>query len=395
MIVLAVASGTSVDGIDVAAANIEMTGDELALTPLGHREVDFTRELSDSVLAVLPPAATTLEQVCRIDTLLGQELAAAAVEFMAEGPLAGQRPEVVVSHGQTLFHWVQDGAARGTLQMGQPAWISELTGLPVISDVRVADVAAGGHGAPMASLLDVLMLGGRPRRAAALNLGGIANVTVAGGGSDPLAFDTGPANALLDTAVHRSTSGRQRVDVGGELAASGRVHHGLLRALGDHPYYRQEPPKSTGKEMFNADYLDGALRTSSTEDLGAEDLLATLVELTATTVADALRPYDVHEVIASGGGTHNGALMQRLSARLGSADVTTWDSLGLDPGAKEAYLFALVGFLTWHGLPGTVPTCTGARHHTVAGRITPGAAALRLPEPLPTTPTALRVNRAH
>jgi len=390
MIILALSSGTSVDGIDVAAADIVATGTQIEMTPLGHREVEFSAELSRAVLDALPPAATTLEQVCRIDTLLGQELAAAALAELEHGALAGQRATAVVSHGQTLFHWVQDGSALGTLQMGQPAWISEATGLPVISDVRAADVAAGGHGAPVASLLDVLLLGERTRAAAALNLGGIANVTVAGAGVEPVAFDTGPANALLDVAVHRATQGRQRVDSGGALAGAGRVHEGLLGALLDHPYYRQTPPKSTGKEMFNAGYLDEAQRHSGTEHLGGEDLLATLVELTAVTVADALEPYGVREVIASGGGTQNDVLMQRLRARL-SVEVTTYDSLGLDPGAKEAYLFALIGFLTWHGLPGTVPACTGAGHGAIAGRISPGASPLHLPEPLGATPTVLRV----
>ncbi|MGB7448043.1 MAG: anhydro-N-acetylmuramic acid kinase [Ornithinimicrobium sp.] len=394
MIILAVSSGTSVDGIDVAVADIQMSDTDIEMTPLVHREVDFSTELSEMVLGALPPATTTLEQVCRIDTLVGQELAAAARSCLDHDALAGARPEVIVSHGQTLFHWVQARSALGTLQMGQPAWISEATGLPVISDVRGADVAAGGHGAPLASLMDVLLLGERVRPAAALNLGGIANVTVAGGGLDPVAFDTGPANALLDVAVHRATDGRRRFDAGGRLAAAGRVHDGLLSALGEHPYYRQAPPKSTGKEVFHADYLDEALRHSSTQQLPGEDLLATLVELTALTVAEALRPYNVDEVVASGGGTRNGVLMQRLHARLGGPEVTTYDSLGLDPGAKEAYLFALVGFLTWHGLPGTVPSCTGARHRAIAGRISPGSTPLRLPEPLTTSPTVLRVTAA-
>lgn len=399
--ILALSSGTSVDGIDVALADLTLDGAEIRMTPLGHHEQPFSEELRDAVLQALPPATTTLEQVCRIDTLLGQEFASAARFTLddragggagggATGTGAGQ-PELVVSHGQTLYHWVEGGSVRGSLQLGQPAWIAEATGLPVVSDVRVGDVAGGGQGAPLASLLDVLLLGDRPEPAAALNLGGIANVTVAGGGVTPVAFDTGPANALLDVAVRRATDGRQHVDTGGALAAAGQVHKGLLSTLLGHDYYRQDPPKSTGKEVFHAGYLEAALEATSTADLSAQDLLATLVELSAASVAEALTAYRVSEVIASGGGTHNPTLMRRLAARLHPARVATFDSLGLDPGAKEAYLFALIGFLTWHGLPGTVPDCTGARHTSIAGRITPGAQPLRLPDPATTHPTTLRI----
>ena len=395
MIVLALSSGTSVDGIDVAVADLSFDNDNdsVRLVPLSHHEVGFSDELRAQVLDGLPPASTTLEQVCRIDTLLGQEFAAAARSTLDDhDPSDGGAPELVVSHGQTLYHWVQDGSVLGTLQLGQPAWIAEATGLPVVSDVRVADVAAGGQGAPLASLLDVLLLGARPEPAAALNLGGIANVTVAGGGISPVAFDTGPANALLDVAVRRATHGRQHVDTDGALAAAGQVHETLLSALLEHDHYRQAPPKSTGKEVFHAGYLDTALAATGTHELPAHDLLATLVELTAATVADALTAYRVGEVIASGGGTHNPTLMRRLAARLDPARVSTVDSLGLDPGAKEAYLFALIGFLTWHGLPGTVPDCTGARHTTVAGRITPGARPLCLPDPATAHPTTLYID---
>ena len=382
MIVLALSSGTSVDAIDVATAEFTLTGDSVSMRPLDHHEVPFSAGLRDAVLDALPPASTTLEQVCRIDTLLGQEFAAAA-------GTAGGSADLVVSHGQTLFHWVARGEAKGTLQLGQPAWIAEATGLPVISDVRVNDIAAGGQGAPLAAILDVLLLGGRPAAAAALNLGGIANVTVAGGGTAPVAFDSGPGNALLDAAVRRAGDGQH--DEGGALAARGRVHPGLLDALAAHPYFHRAPPKSTGKELFHLGYLTESLRIADVPELPLEDQLATLVELTARTVAEALAGYRVAEVLVSGGGSHNATLLDRLATLLAPATVRTTDALGLDPSAKEAYLFALLGFLTWHGLPGVVPECTGARHATVAGRITPGSDPLRLPEPATRSPTRLHI----
>ncbi|MFE6449070.1 anhydro-N-acetylmuramic acid kinase [Nocardiopsis dassonvillei] len=391
MIVIGLSSGTSADGIDVAAARFALDGDLVLLTPLGHRTEPYPGALREEIRGALPPARTTMEAVCRLDTRIGRAFADAALR--AVGELAGGRADLVASHGQTLFHWADqraDGATvHGTLQLGQPAWIAEATGLPVVSDLRTADVAAGGQGAPLASLLDALLLGARPEPTAALNLGGIANVTVLRGGEAPLAFDTGPGNALLDAAARRVSGGRADFDADGALARSGRPDPALLKHLLAEPYYRLPPPRTTGLELFGPGYLDAALRATGTPD--DADLMATLVELTAATVADALRPHGVVEVLASGGGTRNPVLMERLADRLRPARLAAFDALGLDSDAKEAYLFALIGFLTWHGLPGSVPSCTGARRAPVAGRLTPGASPLRLPEPAATVPARLRV----
>ncbi|MEV0946850.1 anhydro-N-acetylmuramic acid kinase [Rhodococcus sp. NPDC049939] len=397
MIVLSLSSGTSVDAIDVAAADLTMSDGEIRMAPLGYREVPYSAELRGLILDALPPAGTTLETVCRIDTGVGQEFAVAA--SAAAHDLTDGRAELVVSHGQTLFHWTVDGSVRGTLQLGQPAWIAQATGLPVISDLRVNDVAAGGHGAPLASLVDVLLLsdsrrqslGDDEQRSAALNLGGIANVTVVGADDDPVAFDTGPANALLDAAVRSLSAGRDHADHNGAIAARGQVNPHLFAMLLDHPYYRRLPPKSAGKEDFNARYLAEAIDRAGCHDITSQDLLATLVEVTARTIAAALAPYAVGEVFASGGGTRNPTLMHRLDENLAPARFTTTAELGLDPDAKEAYLFALMGFLSWHGLPGSIPACTGADQPTVAGRITPGANSLRLPTPVIDPPHTLRI----
>ncbi|WP_159942909.1 MULTISPECIES: anhydro-N-acetylmuramic acid kinase [unclassified Nocardiopsis] len=387
MIVLGLSSGTSADGIDVAAARLDLDGDLVYLAPLGHRTVPYPDDLRRELRAALPPAATTLEAVCRLDTGIGRAFADAARR--ADEDLAGGAADLVASHGQTLFHWVEGATAHGTLQLGQPAWIAEATGLPVVSDPRAADVAAGGHGAPLASLLDALLLADRPAPVAALNLGGIANATVVRPGAAPVAFDTGPGNALLDTAARRVSGGRADFDADGALARSGRPDPVLLDLLLSEPYYRLDPPKSTGPELFGPRHLDAALARASVPD--PADLLATLTELTALTAARALRPYRVAEVFASGGGTRNPALMERLAARLHPARLDTADALGLDGDAKEAYLFALIGFFTWHGLPATLPGCTGARRATVSGRLTPGAGPLRLPDPAPAVPRRLLV----
>jgi anhydro-N-acetylmuramic acid kinase len=376
--VLGMISGTSFDGIDVACAELEAAGDDLVLTPRGGLSVPYPDALHSAIEAALPPAPTMMEAVCRLDTEIGQTFAAAARQAVAD--LAGDDLDLIVSHGQTVFHWVDgDGRARGTLQLGQPAWIAEATGIPVLSDVRSRDIAAGGHGAPLVSVLDVLLLGDRPRRAAALNLGGIANMTVVAPGEDPLAYDIGPSNALLDAAVRALTGGREDYDADGVRGAKGSVDEVLLERLLDEPYYAASPPKSTGKELFHLGYLID--RLGPFETWARDDVVSTLTALTARTVANELLQRQVEEVLASGGGTNNPTLMAMLRAAAPGVRFGTTAELGLPPRAKEAYAFALIGYLTMHGLPATVPSCTGASRARLLGSITPGERPLTLPTP--------------
>ena len=372
MIVVGVISGTSADGVDVAVADLHTDGDLLVLDPIGARTLEWPGRLRTRVLATLPPAATTVAEVCRLDTELGQAIGASVTNLCRT---LGVTPELIASHGQTVFHWVEDGQARGTLQLGQPAWIVEATGVPVVSDLRARDIAAGGHGAPLASTLDALWLAGSTPRAA-LNLGGIANVTVVG--ETVTAFDTGPANCLLDVAVTRATG--LRFDADGALAAGGSVRPDLLAALLEEPYYARPAPKSTGRELFDTDYV--AHRLAGLPEATTADLLTTLTELSAVTIADALRPYGVGEVVASGGGVRNRTLMDALRRTLSPAQLRTSAELGLPADAKEAYLMALLGWLSWHQLPGVVPGGTGSAVPRVLGRLSFGDRPVRLPEPI-------------
>jgi anhydro-N-acetylmuramic acid kinase len=367
MRVIGLMSGTSYDAIDAAAADLRLDGDELVLTPLGMLSQPYPAELRAAIAASLPPASTTMEQVCRLDTGIGQAFAAVARQAVEQ--LCGGYADLIVSHGQTLFHWVDDGSVRGTLQLGQPAWIAEATGVSVVSDLRARDVAAGGQGAPLVSILDVLWLRGRPGVPVALNLGGIANITVVHG--EPVAFDTGPANALIDAVVAELTG--RAFDAEGVMAARGQVHDELLERLLAEPYYARPAPKSTGKELFHLSYL--AKEMQGLPEIPAEDLVATVTTLTARTVADAVRRYGGTEVVASGGGIRNPVLMHLLADEL-EIPVRTTDDLGMPSAAKEAYAFAVLGFLTVHGLGGTVPSCTGAGHSSVLGSVTPGLSGL-------------------
>lgn len=374
-------SGTSYDAIDAAAADLDLEGDALVLRPLGLVSEEYEPELRDLLTAALPPAPTGLADVCRLDTLIGRAFAATAVRAGRE--LCDGRADAIASHGQTVYHWVEHGQVHGTLQLGQPAWIAEATGLPVVADFRPRDIAAGGQGAPLVSLVDLLWLRGRPGTPVALNLGGIANLTA----PDGTAFDTGPACALLDAAARGLSGGRLDHDVDGALAARGTVHEPLLRRLLAEPYYALPAPKTTGKELFHFGYLRDALAGFGT--LTAEDVIATLTRLTAVSVADAVRSVGATEVIASGGGTRNPTLMTMLGDRLPGVAVRTSDELGLPSAAKEAYAFAVLGFLTLHGLAGTEPASTGARHPSVLGSLTPGRNGLRLPPPAERTPVRL------
>ncbi|MFD8453210.1 anhydro-N-acetylmuramic acid kinase [Streptomyces coelicoflavus] len=387
MRVIGLMSGTSYDAVEAAAADLELRGEILEMRPLGHLSVPYPDELRDLIASSLPPAATTVGCVARLDTGIGQAFAGVAVRAVRE--LCGGGADLVVSHGQTLYHWVEDGAVRGTLQLGQPAWIAEATGLPVVSDLRSRDVAAGGQGAPLVAMTDVLAMAALPGVPAALNLGGIANVTVVAPGAAPLAFDTGPANALMDAAVRHFTGGAAEYDEGGRRAGAGRVDPALLRVLLDDPYYGRPAPKSTGKERFHLPYLLRALEAAPVAD--PDDVLATLAGLTAVTVADACRAHGVTRLVVSGGGARNPVLMGMIAEELPDVTVGSSDALGLPSDAKEALAFALLGFLTVNGLPGALPSGTGARRASLLGTVTPGRGPLRLPEPADGPPRMLRV----
>jgi len=383
MRVIGLMSGTSLDGIDAAAVDVILRDDVLEVTPVHSASTPYPTDLRELLARSLPPQPVTAQEWCELDTRVGQAFAQAAALLARE--LAPQ-PQLVVSHGQTVFHWAEDGRVRGTLQVGQPAWIAEATGLPVVADLRARDVAAGGQGAPLVSAFDVLWLRGRLGNPVALNLGGIANLTADVHSEEPLAYDIGPANALIDAAVERITRGAQTFDRDGAAAARGQVDDGLLEHLLSEPYYSLRAPKSTGKELFNAAYLENALaRRRAVKD---DDLVATLTALTARTVAEASLSHSPTAVIAAGGGTSNPTLMRMLEESLGEVPLVTADTLGIPSGDKEAVAFAVLGFLTWHGVTASLPSATGARHGSVLGSITPGRLPLVLPPPA-TAPTRL------
>ena len=373
MRVLGMMSGTSLDAIDVAL--VDFSRDPADPSVLEARLVHLGEEpwpegTGDALRAALPPAPAGVATWNRLHAAVGEAFAAAAARVLA----AHGGADLIATHGQTLHHDVRaDGTVGATLQIGDASRLAAATGLPVLHDLRAADVAAGGQGAPLAPLLDQLLLG-HEEPTAALNIGGIANLTLVGG-EELVAGDTGPGNALLDAAVHAATGAPADHDAA--LARQGAVDPAALaRLLDAEPFYSRPLPRSTGREHFDAGYVRRVLGDEALAALPLPDLLATLVELTAVTIARAVAPLGARRVVASGGGIRNPLLRARLGAHLGPLPLLDADQLGIPADGKEALLIALLGHHGAHGLPGTLAlpdgtAHTGARAPVVLGSLTP------------------------
>lgn len=376
MKIIGMISGTSYDGIDVALCDFQESNREITVQVLDFKSIPYSEELHAEIAAAMPPRTIDMERVCKLDTYIGQAFASAAKELIGQHEVA-----LISSHGQTLYHWIESNHALGTLQLGEPTWIAEKTGIPVLSNIRSRDVAAGGHGAPLVSLIDQMMFGDYAEPVGALNLGGISNITVTGRGMVPIAYDIGPANGLMDAALQAHSNGAIKFDKDSKIASQGQVNQKVLSEMLQEPYYQALPPKSTGKELFHLPYIKQYFGDISTWNIS--DVVRTLLELTVETVAIEVERFNLKDLYVHGGGSANPLMMERLSQRLPNCRVQPMSVLGLDPRQKEAATFALIGYLSWFGLPGAVPSCTGARGNRVLGSFTPGAKPLQLPEPKP------------
>lgn len=380
-------SGTSVDGIDAAVVSIDAHADTLRVHVLAYSESQFPAGLRERVHAVFDPDRTGADEVCEVNVLLGEAFASAAVDAIRG---AGVQPDLIASHGQTVWHEVRPDHTRSTLQLAEPSVIAERTGVTTVADFRPRDIAAGGQGAPLASWGDALLFGDRQLSRAVQNIGGIGNVTwVPPGGhwEAMLAFDTGPGNALIDSAVQRITGGVQTFDADGAIAAGGRVDDTLLSELLAQPYFVVQPPKSTGRELFGAQFVEPLLH----RDLTPSDLVATLTAFTAHSIADQYRrflPGRPDEVVVGGGGSRNPVLMQLLSELLDPSQIRQHEDFGLPSLGREAVYFALMGHEAIFGRPNTVPSCTGASHSVVMGKIVPGSNYRKLMARVASSPDA-------
>ncbi len=378
MIVMGLMSGTSADGIDAAVVQLEGTPPSLTWHEVGHLHHLFTPELRAEIFDCFHPETSSVDRLCKLNFALGRALGTAALEAASDAGLTMDKIDLIGSHGQTLWHEPPIDGMGSTLQLGEPAIIAEMTGVPVVSNFRTRDMAVGGHGAPLVPLADWLLLSHHTRTRAAQNIGGIANVTFLPSldnhkDNSVIAFDTGPGNMLIDEAARLATMGEWNYDHNGELAAQGRVDEGLLTDWLAEPYFQQRPPRTTGRELFGtqraAEFWSQGVRRS----LDPNDIVATFTALTAHSIEHAYRnflPAFPEEVIVSGGGARNSTLMAMLVSRLSPARVTTSKEYGLGIEAKEAVAFAVLAYETWHRRPGNIPAATGASRAVVLGNIT-------------------------
>ncbi|MBA3672891.1 MAG: anhydro-N-acetylmuramic acid kinase, partial [Gemmatimonadaceae bacterium] len=349
-------SGTSLDGISAAVARFApSSGDAFHVELLAFIVHDYTDEQRDRMLSAMRDGSA--RDYCRLAADFGGWLADATVAVLAEAGVSRADVRAIGSHGQTLWH----EPGHSTWQLDAPAVIAERTGIAVVSDFRVRDVAAGGQGAPLVPIADALLFGGGQWRALQ-NIGGIGNVTIVppdGTLASVRAFDTGPGVGVLD-AVVRSLRPSLRFDRDGAIAATGRVLDPVVQELLAAPYFAAEPPKSTGRELFDASYVQRLIercRTAGAE--GDEDIIATATALTAASIADAYRrfiPEPVVETLISGGGAKNVALRRMIAERVAPLAVVPFDVRYFDGEAKEAVAFALLAHLHLEGIPGNVPT---------------------------------------
>jgi anhydro-N-acetylmuramic acid kinase len=376
VIVVGLMSGTSVDGIDAAVIDVGHTDDTLHVKLLAYAESAIDERLRERIHSLFSPEQSRIDEVCEINVLLGEAFAQAAALGLRQ---AHVQADLVASHGQTVWHEVTPGRTRSTLQLAEPSVIAERLGVTTVADFRHRDIAAGGQGAPLASWGDALLFGDTRLSRAVQNIGGIGNVTwVPPGGQweAMLAFDTGPGNALIDYAAWRLSGGMQRFDADGKLAEAGRVDDLLLADLLSDPYFLQQPPKSTGRELFGAQFVDPLIDRGLAAGLSAADVVATLTAFTAHSIADQYRrflPGRPDEVVVGGGGSRNPVLMRLLSELLDPTQMRQHEDFGLPSLGREAVYFALMGYEALHGRPNTVPSCTGARHSVVMGKVIPGA----------------------
>ncbi len=382
MIVIGLMSGTSLDGIDAALVHFEGALTDLKWTVQAFR----TSELDGAQRSRVHDAMHgNAEQLCRIHTDIGEWFAQAVLQLCKDAKVNPEDVDLIGSHGQTIWHIPPERGQRGsTLQLGCPATIAERTGIPVVSDFRSRDMAAFGQGAPLVPWADRWLFSS-DRRRVLLNIGGIANLTwLPARGTDVplLAFDTGPGNALMNAAVEWASEGKEAYDRDGKRAAGSAVDEELLNELLAHPYFRQEPPKSTGRELFGKPFVQDLITRHARLADAPDKLVSTLTELTARTIAAAIErwalPRGIDEVVATGGGGRNPELIKRLQRALGSVPLRTGDALGLDPDAKEAVAFAALAWAHVNGIPGNIPEATGAKGPRILGSFTPGTGRGRI-----------------
>lgn len=369
MKVIGLMSGTSGDGIDVALCDITGAPPALSATIIETWSVPYEEGFRQQIFHACEKGDAG--DICRLNAEVSERFAKAITDNIDLTDV-----DLIGSHGQTIWHDVTpDGRVTSTLQIGTPAILAERTGITTVSNFRERDIAAGGQGAPLTAYVDWLLLRDPDGWRAVQNIGGMGNVTFVPPLNDEtsplIAFDTGPGNALIDAAMFALE--HKPYDADGALAGSGNIHHKWLNQLLSHPYYEQTPPRTTGRETFGTDYAKKLIQQGKALRLSNADIIATITALTAYSIADSYRQYAPsmpNAIILGGGGSHNQTLISMLGELL-PIPVMTHEGIGLDSDFKEALVFAVLAYETWHNRVGCLPSQTGATHGTVLGQITP------------------------
>ena len=382
MRVLGMMSGTSADGIDVAMARISGAPPSLDAKLIGHTAVKFPDGLRKEILRVAEQQPINAGALSQLNFRLGRIFADAALAACRKCRVSPRRVSLIGSHGQTIFHQGRPVPYFGaptvsTLQIGEPSVIAGRTGITTVGDFRTADMALGGQGAPLVPFVDYLLYRHAKLGRVSLNLGGIANITVLPRAAKPqqiFAFDTGPANMLIDALVLHFTRGRKRFDKNAQLAAKGRRNPALLDELLRDPYLKLAPPKSTGREYYGHAYVKKVLALGRRHRAKPNDLIRAATIFTALSVVDALNSFvlrktKIDQLIVSGGGAHNPQILAQLSAALPGIEVLPSSRLGVPEDAKEAFAFALLAYETFHQRPSNLPSATGARGPAILGKV--------------------------
>lgn len=374
MRVAGIMSGTSLDGVDVALVDVDDDG----FDTVGFHSIPYPEPLRAALMAV-SNCETHTREISRLNFLLPEIYAGAFFDTCKKCDVDPKSVQLIGCHGQTIFHESEPVEYLGrkvssTLQIGDGSVLAERTQIPVINDFRPRDMAAGGKGAPLVPFVDYLLFKSEEVGRVALNIGGIANVTILPAKCttrDVIAFDTGPGNMVMDQLAARFSGGKHHYDKGGRLALDGEVCPDLLDELLQDEYYTKKPPKTAGREQYGTTFVDILIA----KGLSPADTMATAAMLTAATIADGIYQFSeaedgaIGEVIVSGGGVHNPALMRMLQAELADMDVINSEDIGLDPDAKEAIAFAILAHESWHSRANNLPSATGARRSVALGKL--------------------------
>jgi anhydro-N-acetylmuramic acid kinase len=376
--VVGLMSGTSVDGVDAAAVEIERGKVRL----LAFDTFAYPAAMRRQVLNLCRPESARLNDICHYNFVLGEVFAEAVLKLCSKSGISIGSIDLIGSHGQTIYHQPSGRryggrTMRSTLQIGEPSVIAQRTGITTVADFRPRDMAAGGQGAPLVPYADYILFKHKKLTRAIQNIGGIANVTFLPAGcgqNDIIAFDTGPGNMVIDGIVNLVSGGSKRFDTSGKMAARGKVDNRLLNELLRHPFLRRRPPKSTGREEFGVDFTERIYRRAKKKGLADADTVATVTALSAKSIAQAYHRYlktMPDELIICGGGSHNRTLVEMLRAELPDVKMLSTDDFGISVDAREAVSFAILAWATINGMTNNVPAATGAKEPVILGKIVP------------------------